>query len=1020
MTAPPTGSNAGLREKHAMTFERSGLPPSSLPHEEEDEESLQDLLSQCATNLTQKAAAGELLAAYEREQEVEQILTSLASPLKGRILVTGGPRVGKTAIIHEVAARIQAGQCPDALRGAELWGLSARSILRAFGVQGWQEKLGRLLEQWTARPDVILYVDALPTTLAAGATAEDPFDMAQFLLGQLQSSTNRILAEGRTQAVNSFLEAYPEYKHVLMEVRIPEPTIEKAREMIRRAAHDLEASQGVTIERGAVEVALDLTRHFALSEHLPGKAIDLIAEGIALRSERGSRAALRVSAEDIITRFEEKTGLPRILLTDQEPYNEQAVRRYFSDRVLGQDQAVDVIVQTLSLLRTRLNNPNRPMGVFLFIGPTGVGKTELAHALAQFLFGSEKHLVRFNMADYTMDWHVQTLFGNPHGFDIESRRGQFTMRLQEHAFAVVLLDEFEKAHPEIFQRFLQLFDEGMLLNGASELVNLRNSIFILTSNFGARLLNVGRLGFGPTVSPEEQENRIREEMVQFFTPEFINRIDSVCLFKPLTKSVLREIAYRRVQEILQREGLIRRRLEIEVDEDVIEWVVEHGYSERYGARYLARQIEKTITYPLAQQLINNNPPPGSMLRLFMRNERVASALVLPTTTHVVAEKDLATGPAEIGHLPERLTASYIQAGLPALRRRVETLEASHRIAEARTRQADLLRAMSTPSFWDEPGAIQPRLDELGQLSSQVELVDGLRRNLDELEHFVREMEQGNRPDLLSEAALRYRYLVYELPRAELTLLFNDPRDTCGAYLHIAARGRRLVASRWATDLARMYLGWAARREFPAVIVAEELNQKGTTRGCWLGIGGYGAYGLLRGETGLHRLVQEAEGQEGRRQVVQATVTVWPDLPDSELDGEAQRQVRLRTQAISRSGVLSGRLITQVEASSGEDSLPTLRLMSALPADDLMTEARRLVELQAIFKDHRSPEGSDRQLVRSYVRFKKRYVEDHRTGLKTSRLKATLKGDLDPFLEAYLKQESETREAGQPDLEEALA
>ncbi|GAB4469940.1 MAG: hypothetical protein Kow00124_05600 [Anaerolineae bacterium] len=959
---------------------------------------------QCAIDLTDKAARGELPTAYGREQEIEQILTSLASPLKGRILVTGAPRVGKTAVIQEVAARIKAGKCPEALRGSELWSLSPRSILRAFGVQGWQEKLGLLMERWAERPDVILYVDALPSIAAAGATMDDPFDMAQFLLGQLQNSGSRILAEGRTGAVASFLGAYPEYKHILLEVKIGEPGITEAQYIIGQAAEDLEIGQGVTIDPEAVGLALDLTRHFALSEALPGKAIDLIGETIALQAERQDGLSL-ISSDQILMRFAQKTGLPRILLSDDEPYDENAVRRYFSTRVLGQEQAVDAVVQALSLLRTRLNNPRRPMGVFLFIGSTGVGKSELARALAQFLFNNDELIVRFNMADYTQDWQISTLFGNPHGFDAESRRGQFTIRLQDHAFAVILLDEFEKAHPEVFQRFLQLFDEGILINGASEMVNLRNTIVILTSNFGAQMLAASRLGFGPDLPLEAQEHKIHEEMIRFFTPELINRLDSVCFFKPLTKPILREIAYRRVQEVLQREGITRRQISVEVDEDVIEWVVEHGYSERYGARYLARQIEKAITYPVAQQLIRNEPPPGSLVRLFLRNNRVASALVLPARS--TGEMAPVAALTDAHRLPRWLSLADMRTGLPLLRERVERLEAAHNFAEARAQLSDLMEKLSTPSFWDEPAALQPHLHAISRLSGQVELIDGLRRNLAELMECLEEA-QSDHSEVLGEAALRYRFLVRELPRAELLLLFTEPWDTYGVYLCIEPRGRRKAAQGWATELAQMYLKWAERRHFAATILSDNLSGRGDERGIWLGIEGYGAYGLLKGEIGTHRLVQPG-GEEGSRQVVTARVKVWPDLPEEELPPANGQEMQIQRQAISRSGKLVRRLTTHVEACL--PGLPPLVLVSDLPADDLATEARTLLRVQSLLAVEAVTAPGDPEwgsVVRSYIRYKNRMVHDTRTGLKTGKLKATLNGDLDPFLEAFLHTQARSR------------
>lgn len=977
------------------------IPPQmSFPSGGDPDVSLHDLLAQCATNLTERAAHGELPMVYGRDQEIDQILTSLASPLKGRIVVTGGARVGKTAVIQGVADRITRGKVPDALKGSELWALSARSILRAFGVRDWHDKLGRLMEKWADRADVILYVDALPTTFMAGATAEDPYDMAQFLLGQLQSSSNRILAEGRTQAVQAFLEAYTEYKHVLMDVRVAEPPISQATDMVRQASNDLQVSQNIEIAKSAIDAAIDLTRRFSLNERLPGKAIDLIGEAIALHSEQGA-SGITVNERDIVQRYGEKTGLPTILLSEDEPYDEPTVRRYFSDRVLGQDQAVDVVVQTLSLLRTRLNNPGRPMGVFLFMGPTGVGKTELARALSDFLFGSVDHIVRFNMADYNAEWHTDTLFGSPHGFGPDARRGQLTLRLQDHAFAVILLDEFEKAHPEVFQRFLQLFDEGMLLNGASETVNLRNSIFILTSNFGARLLQSGKLGFGPNVSEDDQETRIREEMVQFFTPEFINRIDAILFFKPLTKAVLREIAYRRVQEVLQREGIMRRDVDVEVDEGVIDWVVEHGYSERYGARYLSRQIEKTITYPLAQQLIRNNPPAGSLLRLFIHNERVASALVLPTKTHSTDEAAPATTLLDAKKLPKRLTLEHLRMGLPVLRERVEALEEANDVRMAREQLTDLLQSMSTPSFWDDPVKIQPKLAAVGRLSSQVELVDGLRRNIDELSDYVHQMETSG-TEALSEAALRYRYLVRELPRAELTLLFDGPWDTQGAYLRIEVQGRTAAAHNWVEELARMYLGWSEQREFPSSVLSEQLAKNGKLQSVWMGIEGYGVYGLLARETGIHRLVDEDSA--GNRKTIQAKVTVWPAIPQNDLPPLERSQISLQTRSINQPGVLLERLTTLVEAGVAGKAV-SLTLANGMPADDAVDEAVDLLRIAEALRDQ--PNGGvshqvSGNVVRSYVRYKKHYVHDAETDLKSGKLAATLHGALDGFLEARLR------------------
>lgn len=829
---------------------------------------MRELLEQCAANLTDRARTGELQAAYLRDAEVEQILTSLASPLKGQIVVTGAARVGKTAVIHAAAQRIYRGACPAVLEGSEVWSLSARSILRAFGVLGWQEKLGQLMSLWGSHPEVILYIDALPSTLAAGATMDDPFDMAQFLLGQLQSSDNRLITEGRSDAVAGFLSAYPEFKHILMEVKVTEPDIQAVHDIVHASTEDIHRKEGVRIRPEASEHAIDLTRRFALAEALPGKAIDLLLEALALLTAEPSDA-LVLSVDNVIARFAEKTGLPRILLTDDEPYDEAEVRSWFGHHVLGQEQAVDTVVQTLSLLRTRLNDPRRPMGVFLFIGPTGVGKTELARALSTFFFGSEDLIVRFNMADYVQDWHVGTLFGNPHGFDEEARRGQFTMRLQDKAFSVILLDEFEKAHPEVFLRFFQLFDEGILINGTSEVVNLRNAIFILTSNFGARILSAPRLGFGPSVSLEDHEHQIREELVRFFSPELVNRIDSISFFKPLTPSVLREIAYRRVQEILQREGIQRRGLEVEIENSVIEWVVQHGYSERYGARYLSRQIEKAITYPLAQQLIRNQPPHGASLRLFMREGRIASALELPDLSPDGASSD--------GQ--DSLSAAEIRASLPALRRDVDALLEQFNLADMREQLSERMRLLSSISVWDDLDTAQAEISDVTSLSDRVEQLDRLQRNLEELQGVLG--QGGVRSTQLSDAILKYTFIHHELDRIRLAERLGEISPNINARLSVQPVGKRPEAVDWATQLMQMYRSWAEGQQY---LIRDVPDQPVIL------IGGYGAYGLLRLEDGVHRLTRRT--QAGKIQHIRALVRVLPDPSRGESqNGDQMKMVR---------------------------------------------------------------------------------------------------------------------------------
>jgi ATP-dependent Clp protease ATP-binding subunit ClpC len=400
------------------------------------------------------------------------------------------------------------------------------------------------------------------------------------------------------------------------------------------------------------------------------------------------------------------------------------------------------------------------------------------------------------MADYASPYQASELFGNPYANDVGARRGQLTNRLAGRMFSVIVLDEFEKAAQNIYQRFLQLFDEGLLINGNDELVNLRNAIFILTSNFGARLIEHGRIGFAVTETVDARERRVLSETEAYFTPEFMNRMDAVCIFHPLNRSVMADIARREIGDLLQRDGIIRRRFEVDIDDEVIGHVVALGYSPHYGARYLKHQIEKIITYPLARE-INAGPaaPAGGSIRLYIKHGRVASTFLPPASA-------TATG-GEAEGLPAPVTLEEIRDALPILAVRVEALEDFHGVAAAVAERDAILASMAEVSFWDDATAARRKLESFQQASGTVDVVSSLRQALDRL-------SAGSASPLppLDDLARAYKFLLAELPRLEFTSWLSGPYDGASAYLEITARGKQTATRQWTADLARMYLGWA--------------------------------------------------------------------------------------------------------------------------------------------------------------------------------------------------------------------
>ena len=959
------------------------------------------LLASFAENLTNRATSGSHGDTYQRDAEITQVLQALASPLKGRVALIGPARVGKTAVVQGVTARIASGDCPPELRGKTVWALTPTSLPGLSARGNWRTLLDQLLNRWAAHPEIILYIDeiARAARLPGGGDEDEgnAVDVATVIATALKRLPGQCLVEAEDNAWRRFSESYPDYGQIFLPVRVAAFDLPATRLVVKRVAEDLGILHGIAVGEDAIEQALDLSQRYALEKAQPGKTIDLLRDALAVAGAAAAKTGgeLRLSAENVVQRFGQQSGLPRMLLDDSVPFDEGAVLRFFKAHVLGQELAVDAVVQSLSLLRARVHNPLRPMGVFLFLGPTGVGKTELARTLAEYLYGNRDRLARFNMADYASPYQASELFGNPYANDVGARRGQLTNRLAGRMFSVIVLDEFEKAAQNIYQRFLQLFDEGLLINGNDELVNLRNAIFILTSNFGARLIEHGRIGFAVTETVDAREKRVLSETEAYFTPEFMNRMDAVCIFHPLNRSVMADIARREIGDLLQRDGIIRRRFEVDIDDEVIGHVVALGYSPHYGARYLKRQIEKIITYPLARE-INARPtaPAGGSIRLYIKHGRVASAFLAPASA--------AAARGEVGAAPAAVSLEEMRSALPILAARVEALEEFHGVAAAVAERDAILASMAEVSFWDDAGAARRKLESFQEASSTVDVVSSLRQALDRL-------AAGSAAALppVDTMARAYKFLLAELPRLEYTSWLSGPYDGAGAYLEITAHGKQAATRRWAAELARMYLGWAKQRHLTATVIGEDTSPEGRLMTLVLGISGYGVYGLLSGETGTHRLAQmvKVDGKESLQRL-SATVTVLPELTDDVLP---PAELEVKGREINRGGLLLARLTAQVTVrQAGTDH--HLGLAGNLPADDLAVEAKRILQtrlhLQAA---QNTPSAAPGELVRSYHKnTKDKGIVDHRTGWRSQKVKQVLEGDIQAALDAYLRQRSAAR------------
>jgi ATP-dependent Clp protease ATP-binding subunit ClpC len=577
-------------------------------------------LDRYGRDLTAAARAGALAPVIGRERELLRVVRVLSRRTKSNPVLVGEAGVGKTAVVEALAQRIADGK---SLSGRRLVELSLASLVAGTQYRGqFEERLLEVIEEARAHPDVILFLDELHTLVGAGS-AEGSLDAGNILKPALARGDFACIGATTDAEYRRYIERDAALERRFQPVHVGEPSVEQAREILRGLQPKYEVHHGVVIAPEAIDAAVELTVRYVPGRRLPDKAVDALDEACARARiprlstpERRAEAEtqLPVTAELVAEVVAEWTGLPLGRLTrdaaDQLLDLEETLRR----RLVGQDEAVARVAGRIRRARAGLGDPGRPVGVFLFLGPTGVGKTELARALAAALFDSEDRLVRLDMSEFQEPHAVAKLIGAPPGYVGYGDEGQLTGRLRGQPYAVVLLDEIEKAHPEVFDLLLQVFDAGRLTDAQGRTVDARQAVFIMTANLGA---DRRRLGFdagagSPTVAEPEQVLR------GYFRPEFVSRIDEAIVFRPLGEESLREIALRRIgalQERLRRE----RSIDFDLAPDAVALLVRRG---RGGARALRRAIERLLEEPLSRALLDGNPRAGGLVRVHAEGDRL--------------------------------------------------------------------------------------------------------------------------------------------------------------------------------------------------------------------------------------------------------------------------------------------------------------------------------------------------------------------------------------------------------------
>ena len=563
------------------------------------------VLDQYSRDLTLLAASGSFDPVIGRDEEIRRSVQILSRRSKNNPVLIGEPGVGKTAVAEGIAAYIAGSDAPDSMAGKRLVALDLPALLAGTKYRGdFEERVKAVLKDVKKAGDVILFIDEMHTMIGAGS-AEGAIDAANILKPALGRGEVQIIGATTPEEYRRHIEKDAALERRFQPVKVAEPSRGDSLKMLGAVRQGLEKHHGVKISDAALTAAVDLSARYINDRFLPDKAIDLADEAAAhIRVSGGGL----VTAEDIAAVVSLWTGIPVANLSADETKRLRNMESILHRRVIGQNEAVTAVSRAIRRGRVGLSDPDRPIGSFLFLGPTGVGKTELCRALAEAVFGESEAMIRLDMSEYMEKHAVSKLIGSPPGYVGYEDGGQLTERVRRKPWSVVLFDEIEKAHEDVWGILLQIMDDGRLTDSAGRVVSFRNTIIVMTSNVGAKSISDGRprMGFTPDGGDEAQlmRARINEELRRTFKPEFLNRIDETIVFRRLSRAEIRSIAERMLLTVAERFKALG--MTLSVPDQVVDFLAERGYDEKYGARPLRRAIRSMIEDKAAELMLTDS------------------------------------------------------------------------------------------------------------------------------------------------------------------------------------------------------------------------------------------------------------------------------------------------------------------------------------------------------------------------------------------------------------------------------
>ena len=541
-------------------------------------------------DLTAMAAEGKLHPIKGRDQEINLIAETLCRVYKRNPLLVGPAGVGKTAIVEGLASRIASGNVPEALSGKRLFELSMGNLVADTPFRGmFEEKMRKVIEE-AKDPDIILFIDELHSVIGAGTAERSPLDASTILLPALSRGEVSCIGATTDSDYHRYIEKNKALERRFQPIRISQLTHEATKEVLKVISPEkFERKHSLIIDDEVYSEVLDLSDRYLRNRYFPDKAIDILDQAVGRAVNQGSK---RITVEDVRNVVGSLTGLPIGKLESQLQVRLEGLSDFLRGRILGQEHIIDFLVDIIWPKALGIDlRPERPNGVFLFVGPTGVGKTESARALAEYLFGSLDKLVRIDMSEYSEAFSVSKFLGAPFGYIGTEKGSPILDSIAENPFSVLLLDEIEKAHPDIHRLFLQVFDSGVLTDVDRKHTFFSDVIIIMTSNLPIKQRR--GIGFGA------DETEVRDQLVKYFSPEFVNRIDFVGVFNPLSPETVKRILENRILAILK-DKWQKKGIALEFRPDVVARLAEKGFSKKWGARNLERTVDEMVSSPLAK------------------------------------------------------------------------------------------------------------------------------------------------------------------------------------------------------------------------------------------------------------------------------------------------------------------------------------------------------------------------------------------------------------------------------------